>query len=129
MSKGKASKTKVVREALNEAKSRGAASVPRILAGRVVGREVVILLPPMVETFELPSREELLALRPGAQIKLLFAHPDSMVERMWVALVDRSGMDVWVGQLNNEPFGLPARLNDRVEFHPLAIIATMPEAA
>lgn len=71
-------------------------------------------------TYFLPSENELLALAPGDQVKLLFRSippgPKFEVERMWVTITDVDG-DRISGELDNVPFDMPQiRLGDPVWF-------------
>jgi len=71
-------------------------------------------------TYFLPSENELLALAPGDQVKLLFRSippgPKFEVERMWVTITDVDG-DRISGELDNVPFDMPQiRLGDPVSF-------------
>lgn len=71
-------------------------------------------------TYFLPSENELLALAPGDQVKLLFRSippgPKFEVERMWVTITDVDG-DQISGELDNVPFDMPQiRLGDPVSF-------------
>ena len=71
-------------------------------------------------TYYLPSVNELLALVPGDQVKLLFrsipASPKFEVERMWVTITT-VGDDLLQGELDNVPFDMPQiGLGDAVRF-------------
>ncbi|WP_010545535.1 immunity protein Imm33 domain-containing protein [Sphingomonas elodea] len=61
-------------------------------------------------TFFLPSENELLALRPGDLVKLIFqSTPVSRAyaaERMWVRVTRMEGERLW-GELDNEPLDMP----------------------
>jgi len=78
--------------------------------------------PPLIDTFELPSREELLDVNVGDWVKLLFS--DDGVERMWVK-VTNLGERQWVGTLDNIPLFVDYKLGDVIKFHPLDVIAVM----
>lgn len=87
------------------------------------GSPIRVLRPPLEGTFWLPSRDELLGLKPGDLVKLIFTD-GSIPERMWVELIDCSSTDQWVGSLDNQPFGIEDfNPGDFVSFHPLDIIA------
>lgn len=61
-------------------------------------------------TFFLPSENEVLALRPGDLVKLIFQStppsPEYAAERMWVRVVRVEGDRLW-GALDNEPIDMP----------------------
>ncbi len=86
-----------------------------------------ILRPPLTSTYELPTRDELLALKPGDLAKVTFQVGDDEAERMWVILEDCSDIDTWTGRVDNDARQvntanvLPA--GKLVEFHPFDIIA------
>lgn len=89
--------------------------------------DYVVLRPPLEETFELPSRDELLQLKAGDLAKVRFSVGSANPERMWVILQDISDSNVWTGKIDNDAAQdavakvLPAgRL---VSFHPLDIVA------
>jgi len=82
---------------------------------------IEITRPPLVDTFELPAREELLALQDGDYVKLIFNDQ----ERMWVEIIDCSDSKKWVGALNNNPVLVDAALGDFIEFNPLDVIGIM----
>lgn len=87
--------------------------------------------PPLHKNFFLPSREELLKLKKGSSVKLIFSAGDD-VERMWVTLIYNSDMDRWEGILDNQPVtdGLIKELviGQKVIFHPLDIIQIYRES-
>lgn len=87
-----------------------------------------ILRPPLHPNFELPTRDELLALKAGDLVKLIFEVGDVGAERMWVILTDITTPEQWEGTLDNEPFSdesaASTKVKDRIKFHPLDIIAT-----
>jgi len=94
-------------------------------SGYVVGKEVFVLTPPNVPTFELPTTEEIEKLQVGHTVKLIFANKEGGCgERMWVEITHQleSSPIEWVGRLRNQPFGLPAEFDDVVRFAPKAII-------
>jgi len=71
-------------------------------------------------TYYLPSENELLALAPGDQVKLIFrsipSGPKFEAERMWVTITAINGDSV-SGELDNTPFDMPQmRLGDAVSF-------------
>lgn len=61
-------------------------------------------------TYFLPSENELLALAPGDQVKIVFrSHPPSPkfdAERMWVEITATNGNDL-IGKLDNVPCDMP----------------------
>lgn len=80
--------------------------------------------PPLVESFDLPTREDILEAK---WIKLIFTENGQGGERMWVRITDKSDINEWVGVLDNEPFLLTSiALDDEVRFHPLDSIDAMP---
>lgn len=80
--------------------------------------------PPVVATFELPTRDQLLTLTPGDFVKVIFADDEGIpAERMWVKLTDTSDSWEWVGSLDNDPSTLTGiTYGDLVRFHPLDVI-------
>ena len=85
----------------------------------------LIARPPLSPTFDLPLQESLLLLKPGDLIKLIFTDKNGENgERMWATITKNKAKDLWIGKLNNEPFGkeLKLTLGDTVKFHPLNII-------
>lgn len=86
-----------------------------------------VLRPPLSDTYELPSREELLKLKTDDYAKVTFQVGDDKAERMWVILKDCSDAEVWTGEIDNEAVQantakvLP--VGTLVHFHPLDIIA------
>jgi hypothetical protein len=87
-----------------------------------------IVRPRLHPNFELPSRKELLKLKPGDSVKLMFKVGTDDVERMWILLTDTSTDDLWKGTIDNDATQeLTARtlpVEFEVSFHPLDIIAT-----
>lgn len=85
----------------------------------------MIRRPPLLDTFDLPTRERLLAIEPGHFVQLIFETlEDEMPERMWVEIINRDGGNYWIGRLDSRPFALSGyHFNDLVTFHPLDIIA------
>lgn len=85
--------------------------------------------PPVIESFDLPTHDELLEVKETTQhvwVKLIFSQDDKASERMWVKVNDTSDLHEWVGMLDNCPFELGnVALGDEIRFHPLDIIATM----
>lgn len=79
--------------------------------------------PPLHQNFEVPARENLLKLRRGDHVKLIFDLPNG-VERMWVRIrnTDIDYTDLWEGELDNEPFGGGMELGEIFLFHPFDII-------
>lgn len=92
-----------------------------------MNNEYKILRPPLAENFELPSRDELLGLKKGSLVKLIFAVEKLRPERMWVILNDISNPELWTGILDNDAVDpeirkiLPA--GKQINFHPLDVIA------
>ena len=102
-----------------------------ILAGGVVGKEhVVVIMPPVAETFELPSRDDLLSLREGDKVKVMcYEEGFDVGERTWLLLIKKLAMDCWMGVPDCEPLLLNVNCRDKLLFHPLAVInvAAKPE--
>lgn len=88
--------------------------------------QYTIIRPPLHTRFELPTREDLLKVRPGDIVKLVFQVGDETPERMWVQVLSTDDMHAWTGKTDNEPFGktlattLPC--GKEITFHPLDII-------
>ena len=81
--------------------------------------------PPLAETYELPTREELLEVDPGDLVKLRF----NGKERMWVEVVECCCPRLWSGLLKNDPLTKECEgleYGQQVEFHPLDVIGVMP---
>jgi hypothetical protein len=89
---------------------------------------VTIELPPVVESFEVPSREEVLALRAGDSVKIVFQQKDLPGERMWVKLTTLSTAKM-VGTLESTPLFISLETGAEVSFHPLAIVAIVKATA
>jgi len=91
--------------------------------------DYIILRPPLVATFELPTQNDLLKLKVGDSAKLIFQVGDDSPERMWVRLTDCSKQDAWKGIIDTDATqeatlrALPA--SREVIFHPLDIIQTL----
>ena len=80
-----------------------------------------ILRPPLHENFALPTREDLLKVKTGDNVKLLF--DGDPVERMWVKVTSCDDDDVWSGTLDNKPLEeSKGKVGDPVSFHPLDVI-------
>jgi hypothetical protein len=92
----------------------------------------VIERPPLLPTFELPTHEELLALKVGDFAKLIFSAEGEYEgtyasERMWVIITsqDTDGKEWW-GTLDNDPFDMPDyERGDNFPFNPLDIVGVM----
>ena len=89
----------------------------------------IVLRPPIVESFDLPTRHDLLQLKVGDSAKLIFQVNDDSPERMWVKLTECSDPVEWRGVIDNDAtqqataIAIPA--NREVVFHPLDIIQTL----
>ena len=94
----------------------------------IMNTDYTIIRPRLYADFELPTRRELLKLKPGDSVKLMFKVGNENIERMWVTLADTSRDDTWIGSIDNDATQpltaniLPA--DKAVSFHPLDIIAT-----
>ncbi len=81
--------------------------------------------PPLHANFWLPSRKQLLELKVGDTVKLIFRSGED-VERMWVIITAQQHDSEWSGVIDNDPVGqdmskaLPYATE--VKFHPLDII-------
>lgn len=86
-----------------------------------------ILRPPLAKTYELPTRAELLALKPGDVAKVTFQVGTDDAERMWVILTDCSNSEEWLGTIDNDALQPHTAeilsAETLVKFHPLDIIA------
>ncbi len=85
-----------------------------------------IIRPPLAKTFELPTKNELLKLKPGDSVKLIFSVGGEDNERMWVILKDCSQTDEWRASIDNDAIGKETRnvlpVGKEISFHPLDII-------
>jgi len=83
-----------------------------------------ICRPPILKTFELPSRENLLNIKIGNYVKLIFGlNEKSEKERMWVEVTDIKGTYGY-GKLANTPiFITTLSYGDRIKFHLGDVIA------
>ena len=87
-----------------------------------------VIRPPLAKTYELPSRDDLLDLKPEGLVKVTFQVGKDDPERLWVLLKECTDIDRWIGITDNDPLQevtakvLPA--GSEVVFHPLDIIAT-----
>jgi len=87
----------------------------------------IVVRPRLHPDFELPQKAELLKIRQGDSVKLMFQAGNDTVERMWVTVTDCSDDDQWTGAVDSEAIQehtadiLP--VGKRVTFHPLDIIA------
>jgi len=81
-------------------------------------RGYYICRPPILETFELPTREELLDIEPGDLVKLIFGSNEVVeTERMWVKVI-KIVETYGYGELDNEPILITSlSLGDMVKFH------------
>lgn len=81
--------------------------------------------PPLHKNFWLPSREQLLRIKIGDSVKLIFRAGED-VERMWIIVTKQQSTDKWTGITDNDPYGadlareLPA--GTEIVFNPLDII-------
>jgi hypothetical protein len=85
-----------------------------------------IIRPPLGTGFYLPSRVDLLNVKPGDDVKLLFQAGKDAPERMWVKVEECGDSDKWVGRLDNDPaqeyMASVLKFNDSISFHPLDVI-------
>jgi hypothetical protein len=93
-------------------------------------QKIYVEMPPITEGFALPTKEDLLTIKPGEHVKLIlspiFGH--DLKERMWVILKKKVSDNLWRGVLDNKPLSLPVKRGEAVTFHPLAVIATLTRA-
>lgn len=94
--------------------------------GHPLTDDVDVVIPPVVATFELPSRDELLSVRPGDDVKVMFAQAGRPIERMWVKVTSVMDGDEWTGMLDNEPVCVDLECGMALSFHPLAVIGIQP---
>ncbi len=86
----------------------------------------LVLRPPLSKTYDLPSRKQLLNLKRGDLVKVVFQVGNEGPEHLWLQLSDTNSIDKWTGVTDNDPLGkqtaqeLPA--GTIVSFHPLDII-------
>ena len=84
--------------------------------------------PPLAETFDLPTKDKLLALKPNDLVKIIFQieTEDEGAERMWVKITKQQDTAEWTGLVDNDPYGEKllqvVKSGDEVIFHPLDII-------
>jgi hypothetical protein len=81
--------------------------------------------PPLAKNFELPTREELLKLKPLDMVKLIFLFGE-VSERMWVIITEQQNEWEWTGVLDNDPVDeemkIQLKAGSVIKFHPLDII-------
>ena len=94
--------------------------------GKKKHAEVFVERPPTCESFELPTREEILNLRVWDTVQLIFEEKGKVGERMWVKITDQWQPDMWVGILRDRPVSVDMRYGQRVFFHPFDIINIAP---
>jgi len=84
-----------------------------------------ILRPPILKSFELPTRDEILGVKLGWCVKLIFQGIGGSTERMWVQVSKKDDNDgrEWIGTLDNQPLGIDGLVyRDKVVFHPGDVI-------
>jgi len=86
-----------------------------------MNKSIKINRPPLVETYDLPTREALLAVKVGDHVKLVFEDA-SGAERMWVIVKQLFSGTVWNGVLDNDPLAIKMKVGEKVSFHPLDVI-------
>jgi hypothetical protein len=89
---------------------------------QISGGEYTIAFPPVLDSFDLPSREQLLSLRNGDLVKLVFHADGCISERIWVQICDKLSGWEWVGVIDNYPLSIPVTYGEFVRFHPLCVI-------
>ena len=76
-----------------------------------------------LKTFELPTNEQLVKLKEGSIVKLIFTDTHGKNgERMWVKITKKLGDGNFEGELDNVPIGLKMKLGDKVKFNAGEII-------
>lgn len=85
--------------------------------------------PPAAGTFWIPSHEDILALRVGDLVKLIFVDDEGNGERMWVRITDCSDNEKWTGTLQNTAVSWDLDWGTDVVFHPYDIIDVNPKGA
>ena len=87
-------------------------------------KSVKIQEPPRgLKTFELPTNEQLVKLKEGSIVKLIFTDTHGKNgERMWVKITKKLGDGNFEGELDNVPIGLKMKLGDKVKFNAGEII-------
>lgn len=91
--------------------------------------DVAIEFPPVCPSFDLPTRGQLLDVKIGDSVKLIFgiySDTDEDIpagERMWLTVIEKHKPDRWRGLLESQPL-LIGDMNpgEEFEFHPLQII-------
>lgn len=87
--------------------------------------------PPLAATFELPTREELLSIKRGDLVKIMFRVENENIERMWVKVTSQQDIAEWTGLIDNDAVSektrtiLPA--GTEISFHPLDIVQIFDE--
>lgn len=85
-----------------------------------------VIRPPLGSGFYLPSRKDLLKVKPGDDVKLIFQAGEDAAERMWVQVEKCGDSEEWVGRLDNDPAqeftASVLKYKDLVRFHPLDVI-------
>ena len=93
-------------------------------------KKYFIRRPPILQTFDLPTREELLKVKPGYWVKLIFTdEKGDNGERMWVRVTKVDGTYGY-GYLDNEPLDpitLGVKRGDEVKFHLGDVISLLDE--
>lgn len=86
-----------------------------------------ILKPPIIASFELPTREELLSAEINGFCKLMFEDKKSKeIERMWIKITKINWKGKWKGTLSNTPLGINMKYGEKIEFWPLDTIDYLP---
>ena len=82
--------------------------------------------PPLAKTFDILSKDELLALDQKDHVKIMIKFEDGNVERLWVVLEEKTSTSCWIGSLDNMPISSGLELGDKIEFHPFDVIDYLP---
>ena len=86
-----------------------------------MNKSIKIKRPPLIKTFQLPTQNELLKVKKGNFVKIMFSKGKE-TERMWVKLEEKTDTDKWKGTLSNAPFIIELKHGDKITFHPLDVI-------
>ena len=93
-------------------------------------KKYFIRRPPILQTFDLPTRKELLKVKPGYWVKLILTdEKGDSGERMWVRVTKVDGTYGY-GYLDNEPLDpitLGVKRGDEVKFHLGDVISLLDE--
>ncbi len=96
------------------------------MAKQVKDKKWRIIRPPLGTGFYLPTREDLLKIKRGDVVKLIFQAGEDAPERMWVQVEKCGDSEHWTGRLDNDPaqeyLASVLKYKDVIRFHPLDVI-------